>query len=69
LTCTGTVGTRSCYGKTYRVYFRTAMPALVGALIVFTVVTFSYISDVRPQMLQVRWPLSRVGTETCMQEI
>ena len=32
-------------------YFRTAMPALVGALCVFTVVTFSYITDVRPQLV------------------
>lgn len=27
------------------------MPALLGALGVFTVVTFSYITDVRPQMV------------------
>jgi hypothetical protein len=50
--CCGFCGRRrSSHGRTYRVYFRTAMPALVGALGVFTVVTFSYITDVRPQMV------------------
>ena len=44
-------GPRSSHGRTYGVYFRTAMPALVGALCVFTVVTFSYITDVRPQLV------------------